>query len=82
VSRTGTIFWFAHHEWRLVWRDWLSLMSGRRWRRRRVALGLIAIALFLHGFTYLVLYQSADLARPPDRRMLVMLTGTLALSGR
>ena len=81
MSRTGTIFWFAHHEWRLVWRDWLSLMSGRRWRRRRVALGLIAIALFLHGFTYLVLYQSADLARPPDRRMLVMLTGTLALYG-
>jgi hypothetical protein len=46
-----------------------------------VALGLIAIALFLHGFAYLVLYQSADLSRPPDKRMLVMLTGTLALYG-
>jgi ABC-2 type transport system permease protein len=46
-----------------------------------VALGLIAIALFLHGFAYLVLYRSADLSRPPDKRMLVMLTGTLALYG-
>jgi ABC-2 type transport system permease protein len=81
VSRAGSIFWFAHHEWRLAWRDWLWLMSGRRWRRRRVALGLIAVALFLHGFAYLVLYQSADLPRPPDKRMLVMLTGTLALYG-
>lgn len=81
MSRAGTIFWFAHHEWRLAWRDWLWLVSGRRWSRRRVALGLIAIALFLHGFAYLVLYRSADLSRPPDKRMFVMLTGTLALYG-
>ena len=46
-----------------------------------MALGLIVIALFLHGFAYLVLYRSADLPRPPDKRMLVMLTGTLALYG-
>jgi ABC-2 type transport system permease protein len=43
--------------------------------------GLIAFALFLHGFAYLVLYQSADLSSPPDKRILVMLTGTLALYG-
>ena len=46
-----------------------------------MALGLIAITLFLHGFAYLVLYRSADLSRPPDKRTLVMLTGTLALYG-
>src|SRR6516165_7318829 len=56
-------------------------MSGRRWSRRRVVLGLIFIVLFLHGFAYLVLYPSADLSRPPDKRILVMLTGTLALYG-
>ena len=81
MSRPGTIFWFARHEWRLAWRDWLWLMSGRRRSRRRVALGLIAVALFLHGFAYLVLHRSADLSRPPDKRTLVMLTGTLALYG-
>ena len=81
MSRAGTIFWFAHHEWRLAWRDWLWLVSGRRWRKRRVALGLIAIALFLHGFAYVVLNRSGDWSRPPDKRMLVMLTGTLALYG-
>ena len=81
MSRAGTIFWFAHHEWRLARRDWSWLMSGRRWSRRRVALGLIGIVLFLHGFAYLVLYRSADLPRPPDQRMFVMLTGLLALYG-
>ena len=81
MSRAGTIFWFAHHEWRLAWRDWLWLVSGRRWSKRRVALGLIAIAVFLHGFAYLVVSQSVDWSRPPDKRMLVMLTGTLALYG-
>ena len=49
MSRAGTIVWFAHHEVRLTWRDWLGLMSGRRRSGRRAALGFIAIALFLHG---------------------------------
>src|SRR5215472_10905246 len=56
-------------------------MSGRRWSRRRVALGLIVIALFLNGYAYLVVSQSVDLSRPPDKQMLVMVTGTLALYG-
>src|SRR5438132_3343234 len=81
-ERAGTIVWFAYHEGRLAWRDWLWLMSGGgRRSTRRVALGLIAIALFLHGFAYLVVYGHADLSGPPDKRMLVVLTGTLALYG-
>jgi len=81
VSRAGTIVWFAHHEGRLAWRDWLWLMSGRRRSRRKATLGLIAIALFLHGFAYLVLHHYTALSRPPDQRMLVVLTGMLALYG-
>ena len=81
MSRAGTIVWFAHHEGRLAWRDWLWLMSGRRRSRRKATLGLIAIALFLHGFAYLVLHHYTALSRPPDQRMLVVLTGMLALYG-
>jgi ABC-2 type transport system permease protein len=81
VSRAGTIVWFAHHEGRLAWRDWLWLMSGRHRSRRKATLGLIAIALFLHGFAYLVLHHYTALSRPPDQRMLVVLTGMLALYG-
>jgi ABC-2 type transport system permease protein len=81
VSRAGTILWFARHEGRLAWRDWLWLMSGRRRSVRGAALGLIAIALFLHGFAYLVLHRYADLSRPPDQRMLAVVTAMLALYG-
>ena len=81
MNRAGTILWFAHHEGRLAWRDWLWLMSGRRRSVRRAALGLIAIALFLHGFAFLVLHRYPDLSRPPDQRMLIVLTGILALFG-
>jgi ABC-2 type transport system permease protein len=81
VSRTGTILWFARHEARLAWRDWLSLVSGRRRNPRRAALGFVAIALFLHGFAYLVLHAYTDLARPPDQRLLVVVTATVALYG-
>ena len=82
MSRAGTIFWFAHHEGRLAWREWLWLMSGRRRSGRKLAWAVFAIALFLHGFAYLLVYRNADLLRAPaDKRMLVMLTGTLALYG-
>ena len=81
MSGAGTIVWFARHEARLAWRDWSWLISGRRRSSRRVALGLIAAALLLHGFAYLVLYRNADLSHPPDKRMLVVLTGMLALYG-
>jgi ABC-2 type transport system permease protein len=54
-------------------------MSGRRRSGRKAALGLIAIALFLHGFAYLALHRYTNLSRPPDQRMLVVLTGILAL---
>ena len=81
MIRAGTILWFAQHEGRLAWRDLLWLMSaGRRRPGLGVALGVIAVALVLHGFAYVMLFR-ADLASPPDKRMLVLLTGVLALYG-
>ena len=64
MSRPGTIGWFALHEARLAWRDWLSLMTGgHRRRARTVALGFIAFALFVHGLAYLMLSSSANVVR-------------------
>ncbi len=56
MIRPGTIGWFALHEARLAWRDWLSLMTaGHRRRARTVVVGFIAFALFVHGLAWLVL---------------------------
>jgi ABC-2 type transport system permease protein len=81
MSRAGTLGWFARHEGRLAWREWLWLMSRGRRSRRRLVLGVIVLALFLHGLAYPVVHRHADLSRPPDRRMLVVLTGMVALYG-
>jgi len=81
VSQAGTIAWIGRHEWRLAWRDLLWMMTaGRRRRVRTVALGFIAFMLFMHGFAALMLVPYDLGAGVPDKRMLVILTGTLALS--
>lgn len=78
MSQPGTIGWFAQHEVRLAWRDWLSLMTaGSRRRARTVAIGFIVFACFVHGLAYLMLTSSANFAGSGDTRVLVVLTGTL-----
>ena len=42
MSHPGTLVWFARHESRLAWRDWLAMMTaGRRRRVRTVAIAVI-----------------------------------------
>jgi ABC-2 type transport system permease protein len=49
----ATTLWFARHELRLAWRDWLAMMTGGR-RRRRIGLvvGLSIAAVVLHLLAY------------------------------
>ncbi len=54
--------------------------AGRQRPGLGVALGGIAVALVLHVFAYLTLFR-ADLASPPDKRVLALVTGGLALYG-
>jgi|HubBroStandDraft_4_1064222.scaffolds.fasta_scaffold00284_16 ABC-2 type transport system permease protein len=80
MIRAGTIAWFAQHETRLAWRDWSWLLSGGRRRHgAAVVLGLIAFVLLMHGLAYLTLARLPALASPPDKRVLMIIGGTLAL---
>jgi ABC-2 type transport system permease protein len=79
LSRPGTIGWFARHEARLAWRDWLSLMTaGRRRRTSTVVLGFTAYVLFMHGLAYLMLSNSAGRG---ETDLLAAITVTLVLTG-
>ena len=43
MTGTASLAWFAHHEFRLAWRDWLSMLTaGKRRRARVVALAFLA----------------------------------------
>ena len=79
MIQPGTAVWFARHESRLAWRDWLAMMTaGRRERRRRVAIGIVAFVVFMHAVAYSVVGGFA--AATLDKHMLVAITATLMLA--
>jgi ABC-2 type transport system permease protein len=81
VSQPDTLAWFAGHEFRLGWRDWVALMTaGRRNRARTVAIALIIFAAFMHLFAYWIVAHYADANVASDTATLVGVTGTLVLS--
>jgi ABC-2 type transport system permease protein len=76
----GSFAWFARHEIRLAWRDWLWLLSGGHTRRGvAVAAGVVGFVLFMHALAAVTLPRSVDLAAPPDMRTLTVIGGTLLL---
>ena len=73
--------WLARHEFRLGWRDWVSLVTaGGRTRARNAIIGLIAFAAFMHVFAYWTVANYADATLSFDTAALVGITGTLVLS--
>jgi len=77
----GTLGWFARHEARLAWRDWLAMMTaGRRRRLRTVAIALLVFVAFMHGVAYSMVGRFADTSADPDKVTLVVITGSLLLS--
>ncbi len=81
MSRPGTLAWFAHHEARLAWRDWLAMMTaGRRRRVRTVALALVVFVTFMHFVAYSMVGRFADIGLDAGKATLVAITGSLLLS--
>jgi ABC-2 type transport system permease protein len=82
MTGPGTIAWFARHEMRLTWRDWVWLLSGGHSRHWYIgALGLVAVVFLMHALAYVALPHAADLADPLGIRMLAIIGGTLVLYG-
>ena len=59
---TPSYTWLAQHEFRLAWRDWLSMLTGGKRRRLRVVvLAMIAFAVFMHAIAYSVVGRFAEI---------------------
>ncbi|MGB8402138.1 permease [Bradyrhizobium sp.] len=78
-SATGLI-WFARHEIRLAWREWLAMMTGGRRNRNRAVIGLLILAAILHLPAYAVIGRFADLRLPLDKSSLIVLSATILLA--
>jgi ABC-2 type transport system permease protein len=81
MSSAQALTWFARHELRLAWREWLAMMTGgRRGRRRTAAIGLIGFAAFMHIPAWAVIGRFAELQLPLDKSSLIVITATILLA--
>ena len=73
--------WFARHELRLSWRDFVSMITAGRSRRGPVVLAVVcAFAAFLHFVAWKAVEPYADVRFPPDRETLLAVTGSAFLA--
>ena len=81
MSSATALTWFARHELRLAWREWLAMITaGRRGRKRAVVIGLIVLAAIMHLPAYAVIGRFADLQAPLDKSSLIVLSATIFLA--
>jgi ABC-2 type transport system permease protein len=75
VTSAAATRWFARHEVRLAWREWMAMMTaGRRLRARSTAIGLIVFVAIMHLVAYVVIGRFADLEGPLDKPTLIVIT--------
>jgi len=79
MVQPGSTVWFAQHEFRLSWRDWLAMMTaGRRERLRRVAVGAVLFVAFMHLVAYWMVGRYAGAVA--DQQTLVTITASVLLA--
>ena len=80
MSSAAALTWFARHELRLAWREWLAMMTAGRRKRKRAIIGLIGFAAIMHLPAYAVVGRFADLQAPLDKSSLIIITATILLA--
>src|SRR5664279_5472556 len=81
MSSAAAWTWFARHEIRLAWREWLAMMTGgRKGRKRTAIIGLTVFAAIMHLPAYAVIGRFADLQAPLDKPTLIVMTATILLA--
>jgi ABC-2 type transport system permease protein len=80
MSSAAALSWFARHEIRLAWREWLAMMTGSRGKRKRALIALLVFAVFLHLPAYAVVGRFADLQAPLGKQELIVITSSIFLA--
>src|SRR5690349_12810579 len=80
MSSATALTWFARHEIRLAWREWLAMIAGRRGKRKRAIIALLAFVVIMHLPAYAVIGRFADLQAPLGKPELIVVTATIFLA--
>lgn len=79
TAQPGSAIWFARHEGRLAWRDWVAMMGGGKLKHlRRAVIAITVFVVFMHFVAYWTVGRIAVGA--PDKATLVAITATALLS--
>jgi len=80
MSSATALTWFARHEFRLAWREWLAMMTGGRRKARTAVIGLVIFAALMHLPAWAVIGRYAYLRAPLDKTSLIVMTATVLLA--
>ena len=81
MSATTAFSWFARHEPRLTWREWLAMITaGRRRRTRTAIIGLVIFGAIMHLPAWAVIGHYAGLQSQLDKSSLIVVTATILLA--
>src|ERR1700693_5350901 len=80
MSSVTALSWFARHEIRLAWREWLAMMTAGLLRKRGAIVGLFVFAAIMHLPAYAVVGRFANLEAPLDKSALIVITSTILLA--
>src|SRR5438309_2175263 len=80
MSSAAALTWFARHEIRLAWREWLAMIAGRRGKRKRAIIALTVFVAIIHLPAYAVIGRFADLQAPLGKSELIVITASVFLA--
>jgi ABC-2 type transport system permease protein len=81
MTSTASVTWFARHEIRLAWRDWLAMLrGGRPARARKVVIALVIFTALMHLLAFTVVGRFADVSATADKTTFVVITASLLLA--
>jgi ABC-2 type transport system permease protein len=81
VNAPATYAWFAAHEFRLAWRDWLSMLTaGKRGRVGALAIGVALFVIFMHVLALIAVGPLAARGIQADKTTLAVLGAFVVLA--
>lgn len=78
---SGSLTWFARHEFNLSWRDFMRMMSAGKSGREKSIMAFLALGvLIVHAIAYLVLVPAIQKGFVIDKTFLTLVTSSIILT--
>lgn len=80
AAAANTLPWFAAHEGRLIWRDFVSLMTGGKTRRKAIMGTIVAVMIVgMHWFAAFLLRPAFEVGIAADKTTFMFISGGLIM---